>query len=277
MKKINLIFTFLIVILLASCTEKEIIIPEYTPPTTDKAILIEEFTGVKCINCPNGAKIIKSMEDKYGDLIVPIAIHNSDPFSEPIDSSKYDFRTEVGDNLGKLLRPITKPSAAFNRVLFEDEEEIPVSQSSWQSSLEAELQKPNVAYLDMILNYNSDTREVKITATISPIVDLKGSFKLSVALTESKIIDIQLKPSSKVDENYEFNNVLRDMITPFDGELIGANLKKYDKIVKTLSYTLPEPGDLWIPENIDIVAFITGGEKDSTKPVLNAVKKHLIE
>ncbi len=282
MNKINLIFTFLIVVLLASCTEKEITIPEYTPPTTDKAILIEEFTGVQCTNCPNGAKVIKAMEEKYGDIIVPIAIHNSDDFSLPIDSSKYDFRTKIGDKVFSIhsSSSIPKPAASFNRVFFEDAEEIPVPPTVWQSSLNTELQKPNVAYLDMILDYNSDTREVKVTATVSPVTDLKGTFKLSVALTENKIIDYQKIPDdggkSKVIE-YEFNNVLRDMITPFDGELIGSDLKKYDKIVKTLSYTLPEPGDLWIPEHIDIVAFITGGEKDSTKPVLNAIKKHLIE
>ncbi len=279
MNKINIFFTFLLVVFLASCTEKEVIIPKYTPPTTKKAILIEEFTGVKCTNCPDGAKAIKAMEEKYGAIIVPIAIHNSDYFSEPLSENNYDFRTEVGDKIFGIhsSSSIPKPAASFNRVLFADEEEIPVGPSSWQSSLETELKKQNVTFLDMITEYNNDTRKLEITVTISPTIDLKGDFNLSVAITESNIIDAQTMPDGSINDDYEFDNVLRDMITPFDGTFIGSDLQKDDKIVKSFSYNLPESGDLWIPENINIIAFITGGEKDSTKPVLNAVKKHLIE
>jgi len=282
MFKKYIFFILFLTILASSCTEKEIVIPKYTPPTTEKAILIEEFTGVQCTNCPNGAKVIKAMEDKYGKLIVSIAIHNTDNFSEPLPSNKYDFRTEAGDKIFKLQSKsaLPKPVASFNRVYFKDyaeEDELPIVNTVWQSVLEEELKKPNVTFIDMISEYNSETREVTATVTISPIVDLTGNFNLSVALTENKIIDSQKMPDGSLNTEYEFENVMRDMLTPYDGEPIGSNLKSGDKIVKTFTYTLPESDDLWVAENIDLVAFVTGGEKNNFSPVLNAVKIHLVD
>jgi len=209
MFKKYIILVFLLTILALSCTEKEIVIPKYEPPKTEKAILIEEFTGVQCPNCANGAKVIKAMEDKYGDIIVPIAIHNSDHFSEPYPYSKYDFRTEEGDKIFNLESSfdLPKPVASFNRVYFKeyaDEDEIPIGSSSWQSALEAELRKPNVIFLDMISEYNSETREVKVKITLSPIVDLKGNFNISLALTEDKIVDAQLVSGTVNTEYVEF-------------------------------------------------------------------------
>ncbi len=274
----NILFFLLLVLISASCTEKEIVIPEYKPPTTKKAILVEEFTGVRCTNCPNGAEILKNMEEKYGDLIVPISIHSSDTWATPTKSSKYDFRTDDGNKLMDLLSPLLYPSASFNRVFFENQDEIPVSPPSlWQSSIEEELAKENVTFIDMISDYNPDTREINIKITISPLTDIEGDFKLSVALTEDKIIDAQTFEHNIIKKDYEFNNVLKDMITPYDGTLLGSNLAKGAKIVKSFKYTLPTSKNLWVAENINLVAFITGSKDNALLPVLNAVKKHLIE
>ena len=82
---------------------------------------------------------------------------------------------------------------------------------------------------------------------------------------------------SSIDKEYEFENVLRDMVTPFDGEFVGSDLKAGDKIVKDFTFTLPQDDNLWVAENVNLVAFVTGGEDNAALPVLNAVKKRVVE
>ena len=42
-----------------------------------KKVLIEDFTGHKCPNCPQAANEIKAIQDIYGDQVIAIAIHTS--------------------------------------------------------------------------------------------------------------------------------------------------------------------------------------------------------
>lgn len=275
MKK--LIFSLILfTILFSSCTEKEVIIPVYTPIETDKVVLIEELTGVECINCPDGAATIRSIEHNYEGKIITIAIH-AGQLTEPLESSKYDLTCEDGIKLESSWSYLGKPAAAINRVEFEAPD-IPVSgYNSWQQYVETELDKENVINLNLSTNYNIETREISINLGIIPVVDMTGKFKLNIVLTESHIVDSQLRKNGSTDEEYEFDNVLRDMITSYDGEDIGSTFVKNSLISKSFKYTLPESDGLWIPENIRVVAFVTEGEDGPFSIVLNAAESHIIE
>ena len=60
------------------------------PSSFTKKVLIEEFTGHRCTNCPAAAKEISAIQNIYGDQVIAIAIHPSggfmftqpDPFSQ---------------------------------------------------------------------------------------------------------------------------------------------------------------------------------------------------
>ncbi len=267
---------FFTLILSSCCNELPVEIPKFTPPETDKVVLIEELTGVQCTNCPDGATVIRNMEQKYEGQVVSIAIH-AGSLSDTMKTSKYDLRCEDGIKLEKNWSYLGKPAAAIDRVVFE-EPDIPVSgYTSWQAYVEEEFKKDNVLSITTTTGYDSLTRELKVFVSVIPLVDLTGNFKLNVALTESHIIDAQKLGDGSINQNYEFNNVLRDMLTPWDGQSIGSGLKKDEIILKSFSYTLPEDENLWKPENIKVVAFVTGGEESDMRPVLNAVERKIIE
>ncbi|MBQ3833004.1 MAG: hypothetical protein II815_07500, partial [Bacteroidales bacterium] len=73
-----------------------------------RKIVIFDFTGHKCGNCPKGHKAINALEEKFGEAVVPIAVHctyygNTNPNASPhtTDTSfNYDFRCEEGIFLG---------------------------------------------------------------------------------------------------------------------------------------------------------------------------------
>ena len=133
MKKFLYLFFVLSLGLFAGCEE---ISPEINPqmgPNTDpddpspvedqpRQVLIEEFTGVRCVNCPDGSEAIETLLNIHGEQLVAVSIHSSGSFSVPNDENAYDFRTTEGDNILSFLgEPIGYPTAVVNRKKFPDE------------------------------------------------------------------------------------------------------------------------------------------------------------
>ena len=51
------------------------------PANVAKRVLIEDFTGQRCVNCPSATETIKQLQDTYGkENVIAVAIH-SGPFS----------------------------------------------------------------------------------------------------------------------------------------------------------------------------------------------------
>lgn len=119
MKKFILSF-FLLSFLLSACEE---IPPTLNPVDPNpggggampRKVLIEEFSGVKCVNCPAGSEAIENLIKIYGDQLIAISIH-AGFFAPPYAESKYDFRSADGTNLLSYLgEPLGYPTAVVNR------------------------------------------------------------------------------------------------------------------------------------------------------------------
>jgi hypothetical protein len=272
MKKIIKIFVLFIATVFSSCIKEiPVIIPEFTPPNSNKVVLVEELTGVRCINCPDGALTLKNIENQYPGKITVISIHAGE-LSEPYSDSKYDLRCPDAVSLEKEWSYLGKPAAAIDRVIFE-EPDIPVSgYNSWQQYIEQELLKENVINIEATVQYDVLTRKGEVIISMLPLKDQIGTFKVFAALTENNIVDKQVKRDGKIDDAYEFENVLRDMITNNNGNDIGNSLIKNKLITKSFEFTLPQSDGTWIPENMDIVAFVSGKTSDSTEIILNSIK-----
>src|SRR5690606_1909761 len=79
-----------------------------TVPTQEpRRVLIEEFTGASCTNCPAGHTTITNLESQYPDRIIAIAYHKhgtsldepagEGPFFE--DTTKGDFRRREANKI----------------------------------------------------------------------------------------------------------------------------------------------------------------------------------
>ena len=81
---------------------------------TYRKILIFEFTGYQCFNCPEGATEIENLKNKMGDTLVPVAIHSG--FYAKPNPPKYetDFRTAAGDEYEDIFVPIGYPTGVIN-------------------------------------------------------------------------------------------------------------------------------------------------------------------
>lgn len=271
-------------LLLLGCTE---IPPEINPvftrqgecPLADAAevanqqrgVLIEEFSGVRCANCPAGSAAIKGLLDQYGEQLVAVSIHTGF-FARPYSDNLYDFRTEAGDALLDLLKaPIGFPSAVVNRKLFDGEADLQLGLADWAGYIAQEATSDPTVKLWLQPTFNEDTRALTLDLSIFPQTSFADEdLRLSVMLTENKVVDVQLTPSGK-ETAFEHNHVLRDMLTNHQGNLLPEDVRSGTAACFSFETTTSSN---WISENCRIVAFVhRGGE---SQEVLQAVEVSLI-
>src|SRR5690606_16487307 len=91
------------------------------PQTKD--LLIEEYTGVHCPNCPAGSDLLHSMNEggQFAGRLHIVSVHSgilTDPISNEEYNSVQDFRTKDGDQMlnGIFGGDMFKPCAAVDRL-----------------------------------------------------------------------------------------------------------------------------------------------------------------
>lgn len=244
----------------------------------ERNVLIEEFTGVRCVNCPPGAETIENLIEEHGKRVVAVAIHAGE-FSPPYPESKYDFRTDDGNALNSFLGVQFNPASAFNRTPQMGSSVPTGSIDSWPGFVNSELEKPLRAKISLASIYTpmgEDSASVEICATVYPIDNFDNeNIKLTVVLTESDLVDYQLTPDNGKISDYVHKHALRKVVTSFDGISIDNTLlNSADKISRGFNFSFSTED--WIPENCELVAFISKNNSDD-KEVLQVVKQHLVE
>ena len=252
--------------LFSACQE----IAPVVPAIGDRKILIEEFTGVRCVNCPAGASEIENLRGIYGDRLIAVSIHAGD-FAPPYSDSKFDFRTPEGTFLETFLgSAIGYPTAIINRKKFSGQPSLQVLRSTWAGFIANESKTPSVLSLGFVKNYNKTTRNLTLDLKIIPSENQTGDFRLTVMITENNILDTQETPTGKKSD-YSHQHVLRKLVTQSEGDALG-NLRTGETLAKSYAFTFPAN---WVTENCRIVAFVSknGAEKD----VLQVIETKILE
>jgi hypothetical protein len=253
------------------------------PAAETKNILIEDFTGVGCVNCPRAHETLKALKSSYSGRVFSIANHplNStlktlvEPIDKPPYKSKQDFRTKDADDLLSYLGSSNSlPTGSINRKLFSGETKWLVSDLSWSGYATTELAQTSSAV-------NMDTLSIKYDASSNElIIDFRlvftqsmpdSQYLLTVAILENKIIDIQEKNDNGNTiyiEDYEHDNLLRKVITGVYGDLLKARYEPGRVFRKRFIYK-PTADELknWNTDNLAVIAFVHG----------NATKKDVIQ
>jgi hypothetical protein len=252
----NLIISLFVLLTAVSCHETEPVIPALgngdgnvpIRPRTRK-VLIEEFTGVRCVNCPAGASEIEGFQSQFKNRVIAVAIHAGTPWAVPYGESKYDFRTqETADLLNYLGSPLGYPSAVINRT--PQNNSLQIGQSQWGALVTQDLKDSAAVAID--LSYSLS--ENKVTTTLTAFETLPADCRITVLLAESGVVDYQLNPDPiGKKSDYVHNHILRRTLTPFDGQGI-TNIPAVGKSV-TLTFPLTLSPN-WKTDKLSVVAFV---------------------
>ncbi|MFM9946919.1 MAG: Omp28 family outer membrane lipoprotein [Saprospiraceae bacterium] len=223
------------------------------PTDQQRHVLVEEFTGVRCVNCPAGSDAIQTLKGIYGERLIAVSIHTGF-FAPPYPESTQDFRIPEGASLLSYLgEPLGYPTAVVNRKLFSGETDLQLGQSQWPGFVAEEVAIAPEVQVGITKTYNPNTRalEAKINLDVLENID-ENDVRLSVMITEDGITDTQLTPAGKTN-NYVHRHVLRGMMSPYDGEPVAGPLEAGDELTRTFNFTLPQG---WDDNHCYIVAFL---------------------
>ena len=242
--------------------------PDLNPE--DKKVIIEEFTGVRCVNCPAGSAEIQNLLNFYGEQLIAISIH-AGFYANPYPESQFDLSTQEGSNLENFLGlPVGYPTSVIDRKLFQGEPDLQLEgTTSWGGYIAQQLEEDAKITLDIVNNWDPGTRKLTIDISGGAIEAVDEEVRLSIMLVESGIKDTQLTPSGKQND-YSHKHVLRGMATAYDGDVIAASgMAVGDLISEQYIYDIPED---WSAGDCVVVAFVHNGT--TNKEIIQADEKH---
>jgi len=220
---------------------------------SERKVLIEEFTGVQCVNCPDGSAEIQNLIALHGENLIAVSIH-SGYFSTPNPENKYDFRTADGDAIATLLgEPQSFPSAVIDRKLFAGENERQLSKQSWAGYIQKELAEAPKFNISMESDFDEASRNLNVKVTVVPLENVNEELNLSVLLTEDDIVDTQLTLAGKIPD-YKHKHVFRRVLTnEVGGVSLGNSFVKGQNVTKDFSVTIPSE---WKEDDCHVVSFV---------------------
>ena len=256
-----------------SCEENMPVIPDAPIINSNKKVLVEEFTGVQCVNCPTGSLELENLLSLYGENLIVVSIHAGD-FAPPYPQNIYDFRTEEADNLINYLgNPPSYPSAVINR---KDYDEgfyiIQYPLSKWAGFIDQELDTDAKIGVTITKEYDSVTRELKVQVTGLATERLTGDLRLTIMITENNIVDAQETPGAGLILDYNHKHVFRTTMTNYDGDSFATEMNAGDNYSQSYSMTIP---DEWKVEDCEVIAFVALVQGDDNKEVLQAAQEHV--
>ncbi|HXH18457.1 MAG TPA: Omp28-related outer membrane protein [Chitinophagales bacterium] len=238
-----------------------------TPQT--KNVLLEEFTGVRCVNCPEGHQLMDDFESLYGSRFIGISAH-SEFLAEPYPGDQ-DLRTQDAQDLEEFLGPIlAKPSAAIDRHLFSGESSRVHFTQKWASFVSQRMDAVTPVNIRIENDFNGRMGELKTTITLHYTAAESQDNKLSVMILEDSIIAAQLGQGNIVDSNYVHKRTLRKILTSVNGLSLTATKETGRVIVKSFRVTVPP---VWKAENLRVIALVH--RSDGTMEVLQVVEQGL--
>ncbi len=263
----------ILLVLLSGCYDEGRVIEPFVP-SGDRVVLLEEFTGKGCTNCPKGSREIDNLLLRYPDNLIAVSIHAgffADPEFFPLGT--YDLRAPQSAFLIGYLGPIFGyPSGSVNRSFFGGDLQIGLQQ--WASAISSEIQVPPSIEVNIAKSYNEETR--KLTVNVSGIGKIaeSGDVRLSVMLTESGIVDAQDDfEAGGIVQDYVHKHVLRDMLTPSAGETLFKDITAGKTFNREYTTTI---NSAWVADAMEIIAFISLAN-GSSYPILQASSAHVTE
>lgn len=273
MKLRNMLFAATALLVATSCShidEDERLI--YVQPVeVSRNVIVEDFTGQRCINCPKATDEIAKYQEEFGEnTIIAVGIHCG-PYGHQtgsISSRRYPLCTETGDNYfvkwtGKWETP--QPCVILNRnknMLAGPE------QTPYGVEFTKELSKTTPVTLELNLLYDESTKEV--TANVEAKTSLSVDTKLQIFVLEDSITGTQYMPDGSINAKYVHNHVFRASET---NDIYGDVFNIAEGDAPTTAEYKFKLDEKWVAKNVSIVAFVY----NDNDGVIQAIKKHLIE
>lgn len=236
---------------------------EKAPVVIKKNVLIEDFTGQLCINCPTAAEEIHKLQQGTAGALIAVGIHSGgSKLCYSVEKLPFGLATDIGEMYNTDWGVKSLPSGMIDRHggLLEF--------TKWASVAAKRLGLDPAVEMELSTSYDgnaSDTQwgkaEIKVEMSENQAGALKNAY-INLWITESNITARQTMPDGTTNAAYVHQHVLRDVITPAYGQLVETT--DDGTAVYTATYDIPKiygRSSKTDVLNMAVVAFVTKGEK----------------
>lgn len=234
---------FMTALLMAACShidEDERLI-YVKPAPVERCVLIEDFTGQRCVNCPSAAEEIEKLIEQYGDAVIAVSIH-SGPLGFHTNSRFYGLSTDVGDDYYNHWNLEYQPVGLIDRGT-------PAEYTAWGTLIREELQKTAPVEIELSVTV-TDSLELSVHTAVKG-VDGDTHGKLQLWVVEDNITAFQMMGDGTRNDNYTHRHVFRAAVNGQWGEDITVNEGYYEERDNSIVLN-----NEWNPENLSVVAFV---------------------
>ena len=205
MKNITILFCMIIILGMMSCDKlKE---PYFTEPIVQQSdtiplvaadtvnfdgkivVLLEDYTGVKCVNCPAAAEIAANLQTQYGEHLVVMGVHPKGAMQNPAGGFP-DFRTDDGNEWNNNFNISAYPTGTVNR-------HTAIGTAEWATEVDNVINANAPVRLIIKSEYDETNRELKLSIHSKFLQTVESDdVHLIVCMMEDNIIGRQVVPTS---------------------------------------------------------------------------------
>ncbi len=168
---------------------------QYYVPTEplNKNAILEEFTGVKCPNCPAGHQVLAQILAANPGRAFAVAFHPfNSSYTLPYPGDP-DFRRHYADSLYMMPYCGTTrymPSAFVNRRLWAPPERL-TQRTNWSNYTNIILSEPSPLNVGMATSYDENSKMLSVTVDIYYTSEVTVPHNLMVTLAENNLVSQQ--------------------------------------------------------------------------------------
>ena len=266
----------LFAVLLVSCKpipESERLIPNEVETAKGRSVLIEDFSGVGCVNCPVAARRISEAAAAHKDKVVIVALHgnNSAIGTQPKEDPMGLYHADAATYLDRLQAGGSLPIATFNRRALTSNggKTFTPMTTKWAAEMLAVRELPQLYQIHLRVSESDRTVKThcEVTALDLP-ADLAATLQthelyIQLWLIEDQIIAPQHLRKG-MNKEYKHDHIFRQALNGLDGVPYQLG-KGYD-------HTGSIERDIVQPEHCSVVAILydhkTGEVYEVTKAPL---------
>ena len=186
----------------------------YSGSSGGKTVLIKDFTGVRCVNCPAAAETAHELQHQLGEDRVFIMSVHAGFLATPIGKFP-DFTTPEGtewynSNSSNPLFAVDHVALTEGNTLNESQLDTPVSEA---------LAEAQTFDINLENAYDESSRQLRVNSKMTAMGDYSGDLYVTVSLLEDSIVGRQVVPGG-IDTAYVFRNVFRGTLNGANGDLL---------------------------------------------------------
>lgn len=267
------------------------------PVQSQRFVLLEDFTGHKCNNCPWTHYLSDSLKANfYGDQVVVVTIHPDHPLCEPspLGSGSYetDWRTEEGIRIYDAFIPLATgvPAGMISRI--GGPSNYSINKFDWKNTIDTLVDDIPTISIKADADFKPATRTACVNAEIEFLSGASGTYRVLAYLVEDSIVDWQKNGNPAAfqghpdypigdEPSYLHRHVLRDVfghIGQDEGEAFGTGNIWGDEIVSgmvmagdkfVVRRSIESINPAWNEDKLSVVIFVYNTTNNEVLQVLH--------